>query len=158
MPEVNHAGGSERTASPCAEAWADLIEPTPLMSVAAGIQNPVLIRPSPSLLILRYSRRSAISAWLLTGYLLIFSPIVALASLAGGSWFCRLMALPLGGFALFFWYLTLRHLILNKPVALVRFDRGSQCLSTRNWFGLHRRRRPLSEVGAVQLVSAVGKT
>ena len=130
------------------------ITPTPL-TPAAGIQEPVLIRPSPSVLVLRYSRRTAIFPWLLIVFLLLVLPIGALGGLQMGSWF---LALLLGGQALFLWYATLRHLILNKPVALARFDRGSRCFSTRSWFGLHRRRRPLSEVGAVQLVSFAGRT
>jgi hypothetical protein len=90
------------------------------------------------------------------GFLLIVLPIGALRSvLEDGGWF---LALWLGGSALFFWYIMLRHLIVNKPVALARFDRGTGCFSTRSWFGLHRRRLPLTEIGAIQLVSYAGNT
>jgi hypothetical protein len=130
------------------------IAPTPL-TPAAGIQDPVLTRPSPSVLVFRYSRWTAIRAWLLIGFLLLVLPIGALGGWQMGTWF---LALLNGGMALFIWYATLRHLILNRPIALARFDQGSRCFSTRNWFGLHRRLRPLSEVGAVQLVSFAGNT
>ena len=154
MPEVNRASESEPSFRPCTHAPGDLIELTPL-TPAAGIQDPVLIRPSPSVLVLRYSRRTAIFTWLFIGFLLLVLPTGALGGVQMGHWF---LALLHGGMALFIWYAALRHLLLNKPVALARFDRGSRCFSTRNWFGLHRRRRPLSEVGAVQLVSFAGNT
>ena len=154
MPEVNCASGSEPSVRPCAQARGDLIEPSPLMP-AAGIQDPMLVRPSPSVLVLRYRRRTAIFAWLIRGYLLFGLPFIAWCVLQGESWF---VALGCAGLAFLFWYGTLRDLILNKPVALARFDRGSRCFSMRNWFGLHRRRWPLSDVGAVQLVSFAGNT
>jgi hypothetical protein len=118
MTEVNHAGESEQSVGPTAQARVDLIESTPLMP-AAGIWDPVLTRPSSSVLVLRYSRRTAISAWLFRGFLLIVLPIGALGGLQAGSWF---LALCNGG------------------------------------LGLHRRRRLLSEVGALQLVSVAGNT
>ena len=154
MPEANRAVGSERSVRPCTQGRGDLIGPTPLLP-AAGIQDPVLTRPSPNVLVLRHSWRTAIFAWLIRGYLLIGLPFIACCVLQVGSWF---VALGVGGLALLFWYGTLRDLILNQPVALARFDRGSRCFSTRSWFGLHRRRRPLSEIGAVHLVSFAGRT
>src|SRR5262245_8938249 len=110
MPEVNCASGPEPSVRPCAQGRGDLIELTPLMP-AAGIQDPVLTRPSPCVLVLRHSRRTAILAWLIRGYLLIGLPFIAWCVLQGGSWF---VALGSGGLALFFWYGTLRDLILNK--------------------------------------------
>jgi hypothetical protein len=159
MSEFNHAGGSEQSVHPYAQARGDLIEPTPL-TPATGIVNPVLTRPSPSVLVLEYGRRTVISAWLLRGFLLIVLPICALWSvLEDGGWLLGwFLALSVGGCALYFWCIMLLHLIVNKPVALARFDQGSRCFSTRSWFGLHRRRLPLSEVGAVQLVSYAGNT
>src|SRR5262249_10118474 len=114
MPEVNCASGSGPGVRPDTHAPGDLVEPTPL-TPAAGIQDPVLIRPSPSVLVLRYSRRTAIFAWLFIGFLLLVLPIGALGGLQMGHWF---LALLTGGMALFIWYATLRHLLLNKPVAL----------------------------------------
>jgi hypothetical protein len=59
-------------------------------------------------------------------------------------------------------YLMLRQLIparpTEAPTARACFDREFQYLSTRNSFGLNLMRHPLGEIGAVQLVSAAGKT
>src|SRR5438876_620919 len=92
-------GHVSEVAMPDTHAPGDLIEPTPVMP-AAGIRDPALIRPSPSVLVLRHSRRTTIFAWLIRGYLLIGLPFIAWCVLQGGSW---LLPLLLGGLALFFW-------------------------------------------------------
>jgi hypothetical protein len=92
--------------------------------------------------------------------MLLIVPILVWCSLlTKRGWFWTLY---FGGFALYFCYRTLRLLAVARtteaPIAFARFDRESQCLSTHDLFGLHRRRHSFSAIGAVQLVSAVGKT
>jgi hypothetical protein len=154
MPEMNpEVGGSDTTRS-SGQARTNLVEQVPLSSGLVGIRNPVVVRPAQGTLVLRTGR----GTWVYWVFLLIL-PILALANLRAGSWFWTLY---FSGLALLFWYPILLLLVFTKateaPIAFACFDRDSQCMSTRGWFRFNRRRRPFSEIRAVQLVSAVGKT